>query len=438
MDLGNLRFMKKFFVFVLSIFCLSGYSQQKLTLSYAVNYALKNNLGIQIAQGNLDVSVINNYIGFAGALPAINGTVSDNEQVTSINQQYADATKNTQRNNVGANSLAYGVTGSILLYNGKRVTATMQRLEELKNQNQQYLYAQIQNTMAGVMAKYYDIVRQQSYLKTIIQSIDVSKKKLDILVVRKDVGMSNNADVFQAQLDLNALIQSKLSQELVIEQAKTDLVNQIFMKPGSQISIADTIIVDKTLTIDSIQNNLSKNPLLNAANQQIHINQLIEKETAAQRYPTLKATTGYNFSSVSSAAGFTLLNQSYGPFIGINLSVPIYNGSIYKKQQQMANVNTKIARLQRDSLSVNFEYDMFKTYQAYKTNINQLKTEQDNYDLSVKLLDLVIQRFQVGQATIIDVKQAQQSFEDEGYRLVNLNYAAKMAEIELKRVATKL
>lgn len=104
----------------------------------------------------------------------------------------------------------------------------------------------------------------------------------------------------------------------------------------------------------------------------------------------------------------------------------------------MANVNTKIARLQRDSLSVNFEYDMFKTYQAYKTNINQLKTEQDNYDLSVKLLDLVIQRFQVGQATIIDVKQAQQSFEDEGYRLVNLNYAAKMAEIELKRVATKL
>ena len=240
MDLGNLRFMKKFFVFVFTLLCLSGFSQQRLTLTDAINIALKNSYDIQIAQGNLDVTVINNYIGMAGALPSVNGSVSDNEQITSINQKYADATKNTQRDNVGSNNLAFGVTGSILLYNGKRVSATMKRLEELKNQNQELLYAQIQNTMAGVMAKYYDVVRQQSYLKTILQSIDVSKKKLDILVVRRQVGVSNDADVFQAQLDLNALVQSQQSQQLVIDQTKTDLVNLIFMKPGSQLHDYDS------------------------------------------------------------------------------------------------------------------------------------------------------------------------------------------------------
>ena len=430
--------MKKFFVFVFTLLCVSGFSQQKLTLTDAINIALKNSYDIQIAQGNLDVTVINNYIGMAGALPSVNGSVSDNEQITSINQKYADATKNTQRDNVGSNNLAFGVTGSILLYNGKRVSATMKRLEELKNQNQQLLYAQIQNTMAGVMAKYYDVVRQQSYLKTILQSIDVSKKKLDILVVRRQVGVSNDADVFQAQLDLNALVQSQQSQQLVIDQAKTDLVNLIFMKPGSQISISDTIIVDKTVNIDSVHNYVIKNPNIIAANQQIHINELIEKETAAQRYPTLKATTGYNFTNASSAAGFTLLNQSYGPFVGLNLAIPIYNGNIFKRQQQMASVNTRISRMQRDELSVGYESGMFRTYQAYTSSLSQLKTEQENYTLSLKLLDLVLQRFQVGQATIIDVKQAQQSFEDEGYRLVNLNYAAKAAEIELKRLAAKL
>ena len=438
MDLGNLRFMKKFFVFVFTLLCLSGFSQQRLTLTDAINIALKNSYDIQIAQGNLDVTVINNYIGMAGALPSVNGSVSDNEQITSINQKYADATKNTQRDNVGSNNLAFGVTGSILLYHGKRVSATMKRLEELKNQNQELLYAQIQNTMAGVMAKYYDVVRQQSYLKTILQSIDVSKKKLDILVVRRQVGVSNDADVFQAQLDLNALVQSQQSQQLVIDQAKTDLVNLIFMKPGSQISISDTIIVDKTVNIDSVHHYVILNPNIIAANQQIHINELIEKETAAQRYPTLKATTGYNFTNASSAAGFTLLNQSYGPFVGLNLAIPIYNGSIFKRQQQMAVVNTRISRMQRDELSVGYESGMFRTYQAYTSSLSQLKTEQENYNLSIKLLDLVLKRFQVGQATIIDVKQAQQSFEDEGYRLVNLNYAAKAAEIELKRLAAKL
>jgi outer membrane protein len=54
------------------------------------------------------------------------------------------------------------------------------------------------------------------------------------------------------------------------------------------------------------------------------------------------------------------------------------------------------------------------------------------------LLDVVLQRFQLGQATIIDVKQAQQSFENEGYRLVNLSYAAKAAEISLQQIANQL
>lgn len=49
-----------------------------------------------------------------------------------------------------------------------------------------------------------------------------------------------------------------------------------------------------------------------------------------------------------------------------------------------------------------------------------------------------MQKFELGQATIVDVKIAQQSFENESYRMVNLSYSAKMAEIELKRLANLL
>eukprot|EP00897_Mesotaenium_endlicherianum_P003776 jgi/Mesen1/3426/ME001927S02641 len=41
-------------------------------------------------------------------------------------------------------------------------------------------------------------------------------------------------------------------------------------------------------------------------------------------------------------------------------------------------------------------------------------------------------------ATIVDVKLAQQSFEDAGYRLMNLNYMGKIAETELKRLSNQL
>lgn len=430
--------MRKITVILCMITGVNLYAQQPLTLTDAINTALKNSYDIQLAKNNLEISNINNNIGVAGGLPVVTSTVNDNEQMISINQKFPDPARDTKRNDVESNNLTMGVTGSILLFNGYRVVATKKRLNELQQQNRELLNAQIQNTMAAVMTKYYDIVRQQTYMRTIMQSIDVSRKRLDILQVRKDVGLSNNADIYQAQLDLNALIQTQQSQELVINQAKTDLLNLIFVKTDTRIEIADTIVVDRSVNIDSVRNNLSKNPLLAAAERQVNINELVEKETAALRYPSIRATTGYNLTSSKSAAGFILLNQSYGPFVGVNISVPIYNGSIFKRQQQVAAINTRNAVIQKDNLAFNNEASMVRTYQAYMNAISQLQTEQKNYQLSTQLLDLVLQKFQLGQATIIDVKQAQQSFESEGYRLVNLNYSAKIAEIELKRLANQL
>jgi outer membrane protein TolC len=149
----------------------------------------------------------------------------------------------------------------------------------------------------------------------------------------------------------------------------------------------------------------------------------------------LRANTGFNFSNTKSGAGFILENRSYGPFLGINLAIPIYNGLINKKQQQVAEINTRNAKVQRDQFLLDIETGAVRTYQAYANTLAQLKTAKQNQLLSKQLLDLVMQRFQLGQATIIDVKLAQQSFENESYRLVNLAFTAKVAEVELKRLA---
>ena len=430
--------MKRILIISFCTISLSGYSQQRLSLPDAVSIALKNSYDIQLAKNGLEISSINNHIGIAGGLPVVNGTINDNEQLTTINQKFADASRDTRRSNVGSNNLTAGVTGSILLFNGFRVVTTKKRLEELQQQNQQLLNAQIQNTIAAVTTKYYDVVRQQSYRKTLTQSIDVSKQRLSILQIRKEVGMSNNADIFQAQLDLNGLLQTQQSQELVIDQAKTDLLNLISVNPDTTLVIVDTIIIDKTVKLENIRSALQNNPELVAASQQVTINELIERETGALRYPIVRASTGYNFTNSRSAAGFSLLNQSYGPFVGINIGIPIYNGGIAKRQQRVASINTRSANIIRDNLYLDFETAAVRNYQSYVNTLQQLETEQKNYALSQQLLDLVLQRFQLGQATIIDVKLAQQSFENAGFRLVNLNYAAKVAEIELKRLANLL
>jgi outer membrane protein TolC len=431
--------MKKLLFFVCCAFALEGFTQQKISLTDAINIALKNSYDIQLAQNNIEISTLSNTYGYAGGLPIVSGTASDNEQVTSINQKFPDPTRDTKRDNVATNNLAIGVTGSVLLYNGMRVQSTKKRLDELLQQNQQVLAAQIQNTIAAVMSKYFDIVRQQYFLKALNRTIEVSKQKLDILEVRKQVGVANNADIFQAQLDLNGNLQLKESQFLAIDQAKTDLLNLIFLKPADQkIIIEDTIVIDKSINLDSVRSRLSTNPQVIAAQQQVRINEIVEREIAAVRYPSIRASTGYNLTSAKSGAGFILLNQSYGPFVGVNLSVPIYNGSISKKQQQIAEINTRSSKTVYDNLLLDYETGAVRTYQAYTNSLSQLKMESENFTLSQQLLDLISKKFELGQATIIDVKQAQQSFENASYRLINLTYTAKIAEVELKRLESQL
>ncbi len=431
-----LKNLMKAVLICLLLFPVIAFSQQ-LSLQEAINITLKNNYDIQISKSNVDINSINNNIGIAGGLPTVNGTLSNQESVSNLNQKLNTGTEIT-KNGAGTNTAAINVTGSMLLYNGYRVVATKKRLEAIEQQSKKQLNATIQNTIAEVMLKYFDILRQQSYIKTLQQSIDLSRKQLEIITAKKEVGMSNNADLFQSQIDLNTRLQDYASQELIVKQAKTDLLTLMAVKADSTITINDTILVDSHLLLAPVLDSLQHNPDIAAIDKQIFINQQIEKETAAQRYPSLRANTGLNFGRTQSDAGQVLLNQTYGPFIGLSLSVPIYNAGITKRQEKMASINTGISKLQKESLVDKYKADIIKTYQSYSTNIQQATTQESNYKLSAQLVDLSMQRFKLSQATIIELREAQKSYESAGYRLVNLLYAAKIAEIELKRVSNGL
>lgn len=429
--------MKKIFSIALCLISLLCNSQQYFTLTEAINTSLKNSFDIQIAKNNVAISTINNDKGFAGALPQVNATINDVENSTSLNQKLNNG-NSVSRGGARANNLTGNLQGSILLYNGYRVVATKNRLEQLQKLSEQQLNSQIQNTMAAVAAKYYDIVRQESYFQTLTLSLDLSLKRLQIINARREAGLANMADVYQGELDLNARKQELQTQQLVIDQAKTDLLLLMRLPSNLKISIKDSIIVDKSLQLDSLQKAIFNNPDLQTAALAIKVNEFIEKETAALRYPSLRLNAGVNYNRNQSEAGLFLLNQSYGPFVGLNIQIPIYNGSTVKKQQQIAQLNTKNAGLQQQALSNNLEANLMRAYQSYTNTFARIEIEQRNYEIAKQLNGLVLEKFRLNQATILELREAQKSFEDTGYRLINLAYAAKVAEIELKRSAAIL
>lgn len=404
-----------------------------LGLQEAIALSLRNNLGIAIQQNQISVARTNNFIGVAGGLPQVAITINDNESFTNVNQRLNNGTI-IKRNGAASNNLQTSLVVSQLLYNGRRIYYTRQRLATLEQLSQHQLTIQINNTIAAVATSYYDVVRQQDYERTLRLGIQVVQKQVDLITVRKSVGLANNADLFQAQIDLNTLVQGQIQQELAVLNAKADLLTLLNLRPDSSIRIRDTILVRPALPIMSIVEHIRQNPELVAARRQIRINELLALETGTQRYPSLQLNSGLNYNRNQNAAGFTLLNQNYGPFVGLGLSIPIYNGQVLKRQQEVAEINTETARLSLEQLSRNLENSAVKSYQAYQNVLQRIRTEQDNFRLTQQLLQLTQQRYELRVATILELRQAQQNFIDGGYRLVNLAFAAKAAEIELQRL----
>ncbi|HEV9037683.1 MAG TPA: TolC family protein [Puia sp.] len=415
---------------------------QPLTRDEAVRIALKNNLGIELARNAVAIASINNSYGIAGGLPVVTGTISDQENSPSFRQVYSNAASNKASNNAFSNNLSGGVNGYMLLYNGQRVINAKRQLNTVEAQTRQVLSSRALILVNNVLLKYYDVVRQQSYAKTLQASIDAQKQQLAIVQAQQSVGLANNADLFQSQVDLNTQVQNLQAQQLVIDQDKTDLLTLMTLNPDSAIVIEDTILIDRDIQLPTILSAVrDANPDVIAANLQITVNQYIENQVSALRYPSLTVNGGYNYSRTnnSSASQYSpLFSLNYGPYVGVTLGIPIFNGNIYKKQQQVAGINIKNARAVRDTLVLGYTSAAVKSYQAYTSNLRQVATAQATYDLSRKLLDLVMQRFQLKQATIVDVKNAQQSFENAGFLLVNVSYAAKASEITLRRYANQL
>jgi len=437
LKLKLLIFMKKRLLYFFILLSVSTSAQVPLTLTNAIDTALKNNYDIQIAKNNNQISTLNNTYGVAGGLPSFNGSAGANESLIDLKQKTSSGI-NISKNNVNSSSYNAGVTASLVLFNGFKVIATKGRLNLLQRQSELELNLQIQTTLAAIMENYYDILRQMSYLKIIQSSLDVSSKKLDIVKEQYKVGMANEADLLQAEIDLNIAVQNLKGQQLIIDQDKTNLLLLMAVKQFYPIAITDSIIVDRTIRQDSIINFLENNPQYLSAEQQIKINEQIVKEQRSLRYPSIKINTGYNLTYNSSSAGFNLFTQNFGPTVGATMQVPIFNGTIFRTQQEVAQVNVNIARLQKESLLTSLKADAIKTFQAYESTLEQLDSQQKSYQDAERLVNIVLQRFRLKQATILDLKAAQESFENAGYLFVNLQYAAKTAEIELKRLIYRL
>ncbi len=411
---------------------------QVLSLSGAVEIALKNNYNIQIFANNAQIADNNNTIGNAGMLPQVGLNANGSYSNTNINQRFTNGTS-IEKNGVVSTTYGAGLALNYVLFSGLRAQYIYKRQGEEDAVGQLQLKSTINTTVANVMAAYFNVLREQQTLKALLENISIFEERLKIAETRLQVGSSPKTDVLQAKLDLNEQKSLIIQQSAAIAVAKSQLDQLLGRESGNDFTVEEVTPALDSLNYDSLKNTILKNNIdLQAIQRNINIAKYGVKEARSAQYPTLALGSAYNFAKTNSQAGFTLFNQNLGFNGGLTLSWNLFNGFNTRRIISNSKLNLSSTELRLKDFQATISAQFVSAWNNFNTARQQYILEQESNTLAQENVDIMLERFRIANATTIDLKLAQQTLQDTQNRLIQAGYQMKLAETELLRLVSGL
>jgi outer membrane protein len=432
--------MKKAILFATALFFLLSNkvtAQATLSLEEAINRALSQNLGIKVLGNDVKILSNNAVKANAGFLPNVGLTASETPSLGYLNQKLSNGSE-VNRTNL-SNNLNGSVQLSWLLYDGKRMFLTLDRLKELQGVGELSLRLRSEQLIYDVMRTYFNIVRQQELAKSLEEQLALYDERLRLATTRLEVGKGNQLDVLQAQSDLSVQKTQLLRQKQATNIAKLQLNQLLTNDPSVIFTIKDSLTVLPYSDYNILKNNLlERNLSIALLKKQLGISMIVEKEAASQSKPRIFFNSGFTLGRQDNTAGLIQLNQSTGLSGGITLTYPLYDGGNIKRQVENAKIEIESNKLRAQQLEADLLNSLNIAYQNYINAAEILRAEEANKLIARQSIDIAMERYRLSRSTILELALIQQTYENAIFRSISAKFEAKMAEIDLLRLSGSL
>jgi outer membrane protein TolC len=426
--------------FIGTIFFCSG--QRTLTLEEAIANTLEKNYDIILSKNDSAIAAIDYSYRNAAFIPRLNENVGVVWNNNSQKQTLSDGSKRN-RSGIRSNNISSQLALNWTLFDGLKMFITRDRLEETLKFGELEIRGQIVNSVATVINNYYNIVRQKQQLRSIEEQMSIDSERVRLDQYRLDVGVGIKPDLLQSKIDLNAQKAAQLQQQALISQLKEQLNQAMGLKQFTNYEVVDTIVINTGISLGDVLNDTEKNnPSVMMAKKNIDIANLMLKETKADFFPTVSFNSAYNFNRTTNQVAInnfsTLFNQVNGFNYGFTATIPILNNLNNRRLVKQAKWNVTYQNIFYENQKSVTTLNVINAFQSYEQQKKELALEEENILLARENLDIVFQTYKLGAATLLQLKEAQNSLADAETRLIEARYNAKISETELLRLSGQL
>lgn len=431
-------------VSVLLLTCLGPFeikAQNALTLEKVIGIALEKNYSIRIAEKQVEIARNENTRGNAGFLPTVSGSAQKNFTSSHLRQDFFNALQPPlDRPGVNNNNSSSGVSLNWTIFDGLGMFIAQDRLNQLQEAGMTNAKITIENTVAQVTAAYYEIIRQLQRVRALQNALDISKDRLELAKAFYEVGNGSKVDFINAQVDYNGDTAAYIAQTQVLKNAKINLNTLLALDSDEDFVVPDTIITRRDISSDALrQNLLAQNPNLVLAAQQRRLAELDIKALTAQQYPQVDLLSGFNYNTTNNQAGFGIKSARNDVFsYGARVSINIFDGFNQKRRIQSARINALISEDVEADVKNQLLATFDRTYLNYKNSLQLVALEEANFKIARQNVEIAFERYRVGNATAYEFREVQRNTVAAETRLIEAEYNAKLAEVELLRLSSTI
>src|SRR6185437_7768705 len=268
--------------------------------------------------------------------------------------------------------------------------------------------------VATVVQTYYaEIVAKRKYANAQLAA-DEARRFLDLSEKLEQGGEVAHSDVIKAQLQANDANRALREAQLAMNKAHLDLAVLIFPNFNQNYSTVDDLRLPPPLPPmqEVEQQAKTKNPGLYAAMQTVRAANYAVLSSRAAYLPTLTLDYFYGIDATHFAVNTPTPDgpiRNLGYSASASLNIPIWNWGATRSKVKQTELQRELAQIQLSAAQRKLLADLKSLYAEAEAAKIELEVLQQSADLAAESVRLTNLRYQAGEATALEVVDAQNS-----------------------------